>query len=68
MEDSYYDSTVEFLQGSLEIVSDNIAYGYDTINKLIKEYDFIKFPMVQAGVHDVSDKGGGGGGNGGGSC
>ena len=39
MQDSYYDSTVEFLQGSLEIVSDNIAYGYETINNLIKEYE-----------------------------
>jgi hypothetical protein len=67
MEDGYYHDTVEFLQHSLETISDNLVYGFDNINNLIKEYDFIKFPMVQAGVHDVSDKGGGGG-NGGGSC
>ena len=48
MQDSYYDSTVEFLQSSLEIVSDNLAYGYEAINNLVKEYDFIKFPMAQA--------------------
>ena len=41
MEDSYYyDSTVEFLQGSLEIVSDNVVYGLTTINHYIKGYIF----------------------------
>jgi hypothetical protein len=69
MQDSYYDYTVEFLQSSLEIVSDNLVYGFDNINNLIKEYDFIKFPMVEAGPDSVSDKdSGNGGGNGGGSC
>ncbi|MDA0939088.1 MAG: hypothetical protein O3C05_02215 [Proteobacteria bacterium] len=65
MEDSYYDSTVEFLQSSLEIVSDNLAYGYETINNLVKEYDFIKFPMAQA-AEPVGCGGCGGGGGGGG--
>ena len=54
MEDSYYGSTVDFLQDSLETLSDNVVYGYETINNLIKEYDPIKFPVVQAGVHDTS--------------
>ena len=67
MEDSYYGSTVDFLQDSLETLSDNVVYRYETINNFIKEYDPIKFPVVQAGVHDTSGSGGGGG-NGGGSC
>lgn len=67
MEDSYYyDSTVEFLQGSLEIVSDNVVYGLTTINHYIKEYDPIKFPITEA-AEPVGGSGGGGG-NGGGSC
>jgi hypothetical protein len=67
MEDGYYYETVEFLQHSLETISDNLVYGYESVNNFIKEYDPIKFPVVQAGVHDTSGSGGGGG-NGGGSC
>jgi hypothetical protein len=66
MQDSYYDSTVEFLQDSLETASDNLVYGFTTINNYMKEFDPIKFPMAEA-AEPVSDSGGGGG-NGGGSC
>ena len=64
MQDSYYDSTVEFLQSSLEIVTDNLVYGYMTINHVIKEYDPIKFPVVEAGAQGVGCGGCGGGGGG----
>ena len=60
MEDGYYHDTVEFLQHSLETISDNLIYGFDNINNLIKEYDFIKFPMVKA-ADSISDEGGSGG-------
>ena len=71
MQDSYYDSTVEFLQDSLEIAFDNIVYGFDNINNLIKEYDPIKLPILfaKAETHDVSDRDtGNGGGGGSGEC
>ena len=66
MDDEYYHNTVEFVQHSLETMSDNLGYGYEAVNNFIKEYDFIKFPMVEA-AEPVSGSGGGGG-NGGGSC
>jgi hypothetical protein len=37
MQDLYYDSSVEFLQGSLETIGENLAYGFFSINNLIKE-------------------------------
>ena len=64
MEDSYYGSTVDFLQDSLETLSDNVVYGYETINNLIKEYDPIKFPAVHAAPQGVGCGGCGGGGGG----
>ena len=53
MEDSYYGSTVDFLQDSLETLSDNAVYGYETINNFIKEHDPIKSPVVQAAPQGV---------------
>ena len=44
MQDLYYDSSVEFLQGSLETIGENLAYGFFSINNLIKEYD--PFPLT----------------------
>jgi len=66
MEDGYYHDTVEFLQHSLETISDNLVYGFDNINNLIKEYDPIKLPIlfVKAEQHDVSDRDTGSGGGG----
>ena len=66
MDDAYYHDTVEFLQHSLETMSDNLVYGYETVNNFIQEHDFIKFPMAEA-AEPVGGSGGGGG-NGGGSC
>jgi hypothetical protein len=44
MQDSYYDSSVGFLQESLEMIGENLAYGFFTINDFIKEYD--PFPLT----------------------
>ena len=66
MEDGYYHDTLEFLQHSIETMSDNLVYGYETVNNLIKEYDFIKLSMVNA-ADSISGEGSSRG-NGGGSC
>jgi len=44
MQDSYYDSSVGFLQESLEMIGENLAYGFFTINDFIKEHD--PFPLT----------------------
>jgi hypothetical protein len=36
MQNSYYDSSVGFLQESLEMIGENLAYGFFTINDFIK--------------------------------
>lgn len=64
MEDGYYHESVEFLQDSLETLSDSVAYGYEAINNFIKEYDPIKFPAVHAAPQGVGCGGCGGGGGG----
>jgi hypothetical protein len=35
VEDGYYHESVEFLQDSLETLSNSVAYGYEVINNFI---------------------------------
>ena len=48
MYDDYFDSSIEFIYSSFDIVSNNLLEGFSNVNSILKEYDPIKFPMAEA--------------------